>query len=96
MGDLLRDNTVAGMLKRLSVVLILVLGLTIAIGIASVNSIQDQITDFRENVTPAVDEAGRLSTALTLAQSSFRGYIYTQDPLLLEDYREQRQDVTEL
>ncbi|MGB3763182.1 MAG: ATP-binding protein [Ornithinimicrobium sp.] len=95
-GDFLRGNTVASMLQRLSVVLILVLGLTIAIGIASVNSIQDQITDFRQNVTPAVDESGRLSTALTLAQSNFRGFIYTQDPVLLEDYRDQRQEIGDL
>ncbi|MGB3829711.1 MAG: ATP-binding protein, partial [Ornithinimicrobium sp.] len=71
-------------------------GLTVAIGLASVDAIEDQITEFRQNVTPAVDGAGQLRTSLTLAQSNFRGYALTGQPLLLEDYEAQRALVEQL
>lgn len=86
MGWRRRGNTVAGMLVRLAVLLALVLGLNLLIGLGSVRAIQAEITDFRQNITPVVDASSQLRTALTVAQSDFRGYLLTQDPALLQDY----------
>ncbi len=89
-------NTVAGTLLRLAVGLTLALGLTAGIGLASVKAIQNQIDDFRASITPAVDASGQLQTALTLAQSNFRGYVLTEEPELRQNYEAQRLRVAEL
>lgn len=88
-----RGNTVAGMLVRLAVLLSIVLGLNLLIGLGSVRAIQAEITDFRQNITPIVDASSQLRTALTVAQSDFRGYLLTQDQALLQDYADQEAEV---
>lgn len=89
-------NTVTGMLVRLALILAVVLGLTVLIGVGSVRAIQTQIADFRENVTPVVDGSSQLQTALTIAQSDFRGFLLTQDPALQEDYAAQHMQARQL
>lgn len=91
-----RRNTVFGTLLRLALALALAVGLTAAIGLASVKAIQDDISDFRQSVTPAIDGSGQLQTALTLAQSDFRGYLLTEDPDIRQAYEQQRQRVEQL
>ncbi len=89
-------NSVAGALLRLAIALTVALVLTAGIGLASVKAIQDQIADYRQTVTASIDGSGQLQTALTLAQSNFRGYILTDNPAFRQDYETQRTMVMEL
>lgn len=91
-----RRNSVSGMLVRLAAALALVLGLNVLIGLWSVNAIQAELTYFRENVTPAVDSSSQLQTALTVAQSDFRGYLLTGDLDMRVDYAAQHTQVRRL
>lgn len=85
-------QSVARLVARPIAIVMAIVVLFAVIGVTSLSRIQRELTEFREQVTPAVDTVRDVQLTFTRTQVAYRGYLATGLPDYLQPYQTARQN----